>query len=410
MTLALSARWRIALTHAALLGGALAVLGGVALAWFERQLYAQLDRQLGDDLDDIPRHRAPLPVDGAREDEERDPARFFALLDRAGRVRARSGAAAAALLDYPPEPGEGLGPVAPVTRRSARGSFRVAATVAWLGEGRLLVRAGRDATAVEHAVASSRRLLLGVLPAALAIALGLGHVSAATALRGVERGVEAIRRFTADAAHELRTPVAAVRALGEVSLRRSRTPEAYARTIEDMLEELARLSALVDRMLLLARADAGQLPLHPVRLDLRDLVRGAADLFGPLAEDRAVELVVDAPRAALVHADPLLLESALGNLLDNAIKATPAGGRVVVRVGAGSVAVRDSGPGVPAEHRARIFDRFYRVDAGRARSAGGAGLGLAITRWIVESHGGSISCENVPGAGAEFRVQLPEAG
>src|SRR5687768_4363021 len=180
----------------------------------------------------------------------------------------------------------------------------------------------------------------------------------------LEESFEQMRRFTADVSHELRTPLTSIRSVGEVGLRGHRDEAAYRGIIGSMLEEADRLASLVDRLLTLSRAETGQAPLSRERVDLRELAEDVAGHLGVLAEEKRQTIVVEAADAPEAMADRLLLRQALINLVDNAIKFTPAGGRVRIRVsersGEGLFDVIDSGPGVPPRDRARIFDRFYR--------------------------------------------------
>jgi heavy metal sensor kinase len=219
------------------------------------------------------------------------------------------------------------------------------------------------------------------------------------------------RRFTADASHELRTPLTIIKGQIEVSLQSAREPDAYRQVLEAVNEEVDRLVRLTGSLLTLARADAGQIPMAFESVNLAALVAGAVEQLGPMSSQREVELR-HAPGADVnVWADEDLLLQLLLNLLDNAIKHTPSGGRVSAGwSSSGEQAelwVRDTGVGIPVEHLPHIFDRFYRVDEARSRAEGGVGLGLAISRWIAETHGGAISVESASGEGSTFTVQLP---
>lgn len=222
------------------------------------------------------------------------------------------------------------------------------------------------------------------------------------------------RQFTADASHELRTPLTAIKGQVEVALNRPRGAEAYRDVLETVNTEVDRLIRLVGSLLTLARADAGQIPIAPEAVTVPDLVAGAVEQVGPAARQKAIELSLAGGPAVGLRADEDLLLQLLLNLLDNAIKSTSAGGRVTVgwRVSDRhlELSVGDTGAGIDAEHLPRIFDRFYRVDKARSRAEGGAGLGLSISRWIAEAHGGSISVESVPNQGSTFTVRLPIEG
>lgn len=242
----------------------------------------------------------------------------------------------------------------------------------------------------------------------------LGHLASVfnETFGRLEASFEQLRRFTADASHEMRTPLTALRTVGEVGLQETRNGEAYREIIGSMLEEADRLSQLVESLLMLARADGGHVRLNRERVDLGELAREVADHLGALAEDRLQAIAVESSGPVLADADRVVLRQAVINLLDNAIKYSPAGGGIrlvaAARPGEAVLEVRDSGPGIAPEHTARIFERFYRIDKGRSRSAGGVGLGLSIARWAVEVHGGHIEVESPETGGSVFRIVLPE--
>jgi heavy metal sensor kinase len=230
-------------------------------------------------------------------------------------------------------------------------------------------------------------------------------------LARLEQAFEQLRRFTADASHELRTPLAAIRSVGEVGLQKDGSRAEYRDIIGSMLEEVNRLTSLVDNLLTISRADAGSLQLELVDVPVMQLVREAAALFEVLVEEKALNLIVTGDESATVQGDRLFLRQALVNLLHNAVKYSPLGGTISVRVKSSlnevAVDIEDNGPGIPLEDRQKIFDRFYRVDRARWRESGGAGLGLSITKWVVEAHGGKIGLESEWTEGCLFRVNLP---
>ena len=218
------------------------------------------------------------------------------------------------------------------------------------------------------------------------------------------------REFTADASHELRTPLTIIKGQIDVSLQREREPEVYRQVLSTVNEEVNRLIRLAGSLLTLTRADAGQIPLTLEPVSVSDLVAGTLEQVRPLASQREIELQLLADTDVTIRADEDLLLQLLLNLLDNAIKYTPAGGQVTAgwSLDGDQVAlwVRDTGPGIPEEHLSHLFDRFYRVDKSRSRAEGGVGLGLAISRWIAEAHAGSLSVESEQGAGSTFTVRL----
>ncbi len=231
-------------------------------------------------------------------------------------------------------------------------------------------------------------------------------------LARLESSFDQLRRFTADASHELRTPLAVLRGTGEVALGQTRTAAEYQETLGSMLEEVDRLTRLVETLLQLSRGDAGTIRLALEPVDLGEVARSVVASLGILAEERGQRLNLDAPATVGVIADRLVLREAITNLVDNAIKHSPSGAAVDLRVGSSrdiaTITVRDQGPGIARQHRDRIFDRFYRIDEGRSRDHGGSGLGLAIAKWAVEANGGRISLEETD-RGAAFRIDLPLA-
>jgi heavy metal sensor kinase len=231
-------------------------------------------------------------------------------------------------------------------------------------------------------------------------------------LARLEQSFEQLRRFTSDASHELRTPLTAIRSVGEVALQKDGTREEYKDTIGSMLEEVNRLTALVDSLLTISRADAGRIQLHPTVFSAMDLAREAAGLFEVLVEEKGQRITVRGEEGVTLKGDRVFLRQALVNIIHNAVKHSPVGGTIAVGVHcepAGSILleVADSGPGIAPEHSARIFDRFYRVDESRSREAGGAGLGLSIAQWAVRVHGGDIHLQATKGSGCTFQISLP---
>jgi heavy metal sensor kinase len=222
-------------------------------------------------------------------------------------------------------------------------------------------------------------------------------------------------QFTADASHELRTPISLMRTEAEVALRRDREADSYREALQHILKEAERTSALIEDLLVLARADSGREILKQQPLELGEFLRDCIKDWGPLAVRGGHDLKLHSRDASSlwVVADESLFRRVLTILLDNAVKYTPAPGVIDVileeRDGCAVVSVNDTGIGIPPEERSKIFDRFYRVDKARGRATGGAGLGLAIARWIVECHGGSITVESAANKGSRFSVQMPAA-
>ena len=228
-------------------------------------------------------------------------------------------------------------------------------------------------------------------------------------LARLESSFAQMRQFTADVSHELRTPLTSIRSVGEVGLRGQRDEPAYRGIIESMLEEVDRLAGLVDRLLTLSRAETGQAPLSREIVDLQALAEEVAQHLGVLAEEKQQQIVVERRAAPDALADKQVLRHALINLVDNAIKFSPPGGEVRIRIAetpsSAVFDVIDSGPGVPAMHEPHIFDRFYRADEGDG--VRGAGLGLSIAKGAVEANGGRLTLERSGPAGSTFRITMP---
>lgn len=298
-----------------------------------------------------------------------------------------------------------------------------------LADGSPLVAAAvADEVELEDRYAS----LIAAFGAASAFALVLvaagGSLLVRQSTRPVERTIEHMRRFMADAAHELRTPITVLRSRAEVALQQPRESEAYVSALRGIEAESRRLGRIVEDLLTLARADAGERPIERRRVFLDDVALDASRAARVVALGRGVALEVEEFEEAAVDGDAALLRQLVMILLDNAVKFTPAGGRVAVRVGAPAgrptLAVEDSGVGIPSEQLPHVFERFYRGDPARTRreldgvpsctpSSGaaldGAGLGLAIARWIADAHGAAMDLDSAVGVGTRVRVEFPPA-
>src|SRR5260221_6048352 len=231
----------------------------------------------------------------------------------------------------------------------------------------------------------------------------------------------------ADASHELRSPVSIIRGEADVTLSQARTPEEYRGSLAIALDEARRLSQIVDDLFTLARADAGQYPLRPRDFYLEELDVECVRAARSMAAARSLTLRYEPDGEMPIHGDELLVRRLTMNLLDNAIKYTPEGGEINVachRAGSEySLTVRDSGPGIPAEAREKIFERFFRLDPARtqdrralgaaetaAPATTGAGLGLAIARWVAEAHHGRLVLWHSDASGSTFAAFLPANG
>ncbi len=233
-------------------------------------------------------------------------------------------------------------------------------------------------------------------------------------LARLERSFATLRRFTADASHELKTPLTVLRSGIERSITHPETPNDVMAMLEETLFEVNRMAELVDSLLTLARADEGRAPLHLDEVDLREILSEVAETASILGEQAGVDVEVDVPRDPVhMRVDRSRVRQLLMNLLTNAIKYTAAGGNVWINStfedGRVVLTVRDAGIGIAPGDLANIFDRFWRADPARSRTGArpGAGLGLAISKWIAEAHGGSIEVQSRPGRGTTFTVTLP---
>jgi signal transduction histidine kinase len=234
----------------------------------------------------------------------------------------------------------------------------------------------------------------------------------------VEASIEHMRRFVADAAHELRTPLAVLRSRTEVAMQVPRDNATYARSLQEIASDARQLSDIVDDLFMLTRADAGERPRMSQRLSLDDIVLDAASAARAIAQAKGVTVDVGEFEEARVDGDAVLLRRLVMIVLDNAVKFTPRQGRVSVRVGMDkgrpSLVVQDTGIGIEAKHLPHIFDRFYRADASRTQSVadaerGGAGLGLSIAKWIADAHGASIAVSSTSGSGTRVTLLFANA-
>jgi two-component system heavy metal sensor histidine kinase CusS len=229
----------------------------------------------------------------------------------------------------------------------------------------------------------------------------------------LEEGVQRLSGFAADLAHDMRTPVNTLMVQTQVALSRPRTVEEYQALMASNLEEYERLARMIENTLFLARADNAQLGLQREPLDVRAELERIGEYFEGLADDGGVALLLQLPPEARLQADAVLFQRAVNNLVSNAIRHTPRGGRVMLAVhstGEGlAVSVRNTGEGIAAEHLSHIFDRYYRADPARPASSSSAGLGLSIVRAIMSLHGGSVTAASLPGETC-FTLHFPRNG
>jgi two-component system heavy metal sensor histidine kinase CusS len=284
----------------------------------------------------------------------------------------------------------------------------LAATGGFLAVRRVLAPLHSIARTAGHITA--RRLDSRLDPVRAPVELGELVDAFNTMLSRLEDAFGRLSAFSSDLAHEFRTPLNNLIGQAQVALTRARNADEYRTVIESNLEECERLSRLVRDMLFLAQADHGEAALATERFDLRLAVDKVVESYEPLAEERRVRVAVEG--AAPVVADRPLLERAIANLLSNALKHTPEGGTVRVRIARESDAatrldLENPGPGISVAHLPRVFDRFYRVETGRERAGASTGLGLSIVKSIAEMHGGAVEAHSTPGTTTRFTLRLP---
>ena len=219
------------------------------------------------------------------------------------------------------------------------------------------------------------------------------------------------RQFTADASHELRTPLAIMQAEATLALSKERTEDEYKKSLETISQESTYMSSVIGKLLFLARSDAGKEQFNFEDVDLKDLITGLSTNVEALASDKGIKFTVDAQENLVVSGDKVKLRQLFINILENAVRYTPADGNIsvsLVRKDGGALAIiSDTGIGIPPENLPHIFERFYRVDKARSRVDGGVGLGMAIAKYIADSHKGKITVESEVGKGTIFTVTIP---
>ena len=231
-------------------------------------------------------------------------------------------------------------------------------------------------------------------------------------LDGLEESFQRISRFSADIAHDLRTPVNNIRGEAEVALARARTVEEYREVLASCLEEAVRLSDLIGDLLFLARAESPLAHLHRESINVGELLSRIREYYEAPAAERGISLSTDVPSEPVIaQLDRALVQRAVGNLVSNAVAHTPPGGSVVLESRAEPavirIEVRDTGVGIPAEALPRVFDRFFRVDTSRSQASGGTGLGLAIVQSIMLLHGGNVEIASQVGQGTRVTLRVP---
>ena len=467
-----SVRARLTLFYVSSLAAALIVVGGLIYALLGRALYTRIDDNLhvlvqiaGNSLrNDLGEGQAFADAARSTAAELASRQQMLAIYDAEGRLLAEEGRDDDLEIALPPlasipDSDTLLTTVAEARDRDDRHrlAFRRLQIDPW--GARYVIAAGASLERTDEELEALREVLLYVVPIALALA-GIGgwflaHRSLSPVVAMAERarriGVEDVgarlpvanpgdelgrlaatfnellarlegsmtqqRQFMADASHELRTPVTTARTAAAVALQQPHREEAeYRETLAIIEQQTARLSRIVEDMFTLARADAGNYPVRRDPMYLEEVTEEVVRAARVLAATKQVQIDVRRVESAPLVGDEELIRRLLGNLLDNAIRHTPAGSIVRVELagvnGAWQISVSDAGPGIPPESQRYIFERFYRMDtAGSQRgSDGGAGLGLALARWIAQIHGGDVRLTRTSGAGTTFTAVLPHSG
>jgi heavy metal sensor kinase len=456
-------RSRLTLWYVLVLASLLALYAGVASLFLFLSLREDFDHNLLQDVETVEGMLEKEP-DGhvslhANHPDIGEPriGHFIEVWSPQGLLLYRSAALQGQILGGPPSPDEGLRDPTPATTRLANGTrVRLASSVYHVEDQRVVLRVAYSEQRLWRELGEFAEVLLLGFPIAVLLAGVGGYALARKALSPIDsmathatrisaerlgdrlsienpedelgklgtvfndmlgrlqEAFDQLRRFTSDASHELRTPLTAIRSVGEVALQDQRSPAEYRDVIGSMLEEVDRLTRLSESLLALSRADAGHIHLQREDTPLVSLAEEARSVVDVLAEEKRQRIVIEGVPNLIVSVDRLILRQAVVNLLDNAIKYSPTENQILVRVqsdgeGQAFLDVVDQGPGIPLEHQPYVFDRFYRVDKARTREWGGAGLGLSITRWAVEAHGGAITLKSEEGHGSTFRVSLPRA-
>ena len=441
-----SFRWKLLAWYALVVAGLAAAFGGLLYHNARRSIYGEADARLRDHATALAAALRPLEGGTFEVDLSPDLVRtfggtlptspYYALWDAAGELIDRSNPAAD--VPRPPSPGtRDRGPFREVTLAGPGGALVL---VGWDfqaerkrlrdvlaaagGTGLVLVLlaaaggwflAGRALAPVAHisraaAAVSASNLSERIDPARMEAELGELARTINGAFDRLQQALDRQARFTADASHELRTPLSIVLSHADHALARERDAGEYREALEAIRRAGRRMQAVVEGLLTLARADAGELKLADEPLDFRRLVEDVCAMLAPAAAERGLTLATDL-HPARVRGDRDRLAEAVANLVTNAVRYNRDGGRIDVALRAGPdgqvvLTVADTGVGIPAADQPHVFERFYRADKARSRAAGGSGLGLAIARWVVEAHGGRIGFTSREGEGSSFTVRL----
>jgi signal transduction histidine kinase len=405
-------RRRLTLGYVGIFALILVFLGTIAVLGFSRELTVQQDELLTQEAHDQTRNL----LDGERREVLASGSDEFGWIALRPDLRIIDKDRAATSLGLPSAElaRQALQEDAAVsaTVRGSRGKVRVVSMP--MRESGEVVGVIQYARSLEGVRGTVQGLVLVLLPLGLG-GLGLAAIGglymASRAVRPIRESYERQRNFIADASHDLKTPLTLIQADAEVVLHRSSVDEEDRKLIEHALAETKRMSEMLSDLLFMARLDADKVLVERKVFDLAAVISGAVGRFETLADTEGILVDIRMPDELPARGDPTQTERILAVLLDNALRYTLTGGRIIVaahgRDSWAEVSVIDTGPGIAPENLSRIFDRFYRVDTSRTRGGGGIGLGLSIARDLAQAQDGDLTAENVEGWGAAFRLRLP---
>jgi heavy metal sensor kinase len=460
-----SIRFRLTLWYVAILGIILCSFSGFLYLTLSRSLHRDTDVRIKSIADFVASsYASPYAKYGVNLDRiveeatgKRPTGKFIQVLDKKGRIGLKSGSLGRFQLPVSIE----------ALRNASKGriTFETNRTIDTppirivtmpIVEGRRITNIVQVATSLEDVEMALKTLLLILsitIPSALAVASLGGHFLANRAFRPVNEVIDTaraitshnlnrriripkvkdeigrlaetfnemisrldqsfrrVRQFSANASHELKTPLTVLKGEIEVALRRARTADEYRTILKSNLEEINNMTKIVDDLLLLSRADAGELTLTKTLVDLPDFLSDIQVQAQVLATAKSIDVYLDNRQQVSAHADVLRLKSMMLNLIENGIKYSPPGTRIDITLGQEDgfavITITDQGIGIPQEALPHIFDRFFRVDKARSRQEGGSGLGLSISKWVAEAHEGTISAQSQLGKGSAFIVRIP---
>jgi heavy metal sensor kinase len=454
----LTIRWRMTLWYGAVLAIVLVSFSAALYLTMRQHLAARADRELSDELVEV--RQEIEEANSLSELQQRLHRRFdndasidFEVRGSSGDTIFRSKRLGSQSLPLTPKSASAKAPDFSSAQIGEMGQWRIASQTAAGTDGTYLMQVGRSLVPEQDSLRELLHVLLLIVPLALIAAIGGGYWLAKRALAPVDRmtreaeaitasqlnlrlpvnghddelerlaltlnrmierlqrSFEEMQQFTADAAHELRTPLAIMHSAAEVALRSAREPEQYRSVLENLMEETDQLTRLASQLLYLCREDSGQNPPPVTCVRLDKLVCDVCDQMQIVAEEQALSLTVSADGACEVSGDAERLRRVLFNLIDNAVKYTDSGGSISVSVTSDDrlahIVVSDTGIGIASQHIPHIFQRFYRPPGATDTRRAGTGLGLAICKAIVESHAGRIDVRSEPGKSSEFTITLP---